>query len=106
MLIPNKRTMKRILLLFLTFLVINPSLCFPAIKNNIQILLSSKSSIKEQLAAKELRRYIYLRSGSLAKVLPTNSLTDLPGEYIIVCTKNSALLKLSGDAKLIADAAK
>ncbi len=73
-------------------------------QNKIIILTNTNSSVKEQLAAKELRRYMYLRSGNMAEILDRGAMPFDSGAHIIVCTKKSPFLYLSGNANLISEA--
>jgi len=61
---------------------------------NIRICYAKNASFQEQLAAKELRRYIYLRTGELYE---TQTVSSVPvgGNLIVVSVKGSELLKVT-----------
>jgi len=48
------------------------------------IVFSDKATSTEQFAAKELRRYIYLRTGSLPEIRTIDKIVDLNERYILV----------------------
>ena len=78
--------MKKKLLLLILFVVI--LLCQQAL--GVTVVYPSDGSDGELLAAKEVRRYIYLRTDQL---LPIQGVTSLPGgELILVCDEDDPLL--------------
>ena len=59
---------------------------------NTVIVYSENGTLNEQLAAKEVRRYVYLRSGQLLDVKPVASL-PASGDLIVVAANGSTLLE-------------
>ncbi len=60
--------------------------------NTPVVIYPDGSSDLEELAAREVRRYLYLRTG---KLLPVHSVTSLPasGDFILVAEDNDPLIK-------------
>ena len=54
-------------------------------------MLSDKASQTEQLAAKEIRKYIYLRTGKLLRIRLVSSFPVKNGPYILVGSKNTGI---------------
>lgn len=79
--------MKKKLLLLILFVVI--LLCQQAL--GVTVVYPSDGSDGELLAAKEVRRYIYVRTD---QVLPVQGVTSLPGsgDLILVCDEDDPLL--------------
>jgi len=59
----------------------------------LNIAHSSDASTVELQAAKEVRRYIFLRTGIAPEVMPVNRYADLPGgDVIVVATDNKPII--------------
>ena len=69
------------------------------------ILCSDKASPTEKLAAKELRRYIYLRTGSVPELKIVSKTELLPDRYILVASQQTANL-LENSLKNVNDTTK
>jgi hypothetical protein len=57
------------------------------------ITISSEATSTERLAAKEIRRYLYLRTGKLTTIIQTNNRPPLKNSLIIVGQKDSPVIK-------------
>jgi hypothetical protein len=84
--------------LFLFFIVLLIS-CQDSTKSLV-IIRPKEASQLEKLAAKEIRRYLYLRTGQLVAVEPRENLADLNKQAILVCQKERYLEADFGDAEL------
>jgi alpha-glucuronidase len=60
-------------------------------RQSLIIVLPEKASPLEKLAAKEIRRYLYLRTGKLVSIEPRENLADLGRPAILVCQKERFL---------------
>ena len=60
---------------------------------DLTIISSSEATPAERLAAKEIRRYIYLRTCKLCTILQTNNKPPLKNSLIIVGHKDSPVIK-------------
>jgi hypothetical protein len=60
------------------------------------IIIGSEAGKKEQLAASEIRKYIYLRTGELPVITKWDGKPGFPGNSILVGSKSSAIIKASG----------
>ena len=63
--------------------------------SDITIINPSGATTAERLAAKEVRRYLYLRTGKLFTIVQTNNIPPLKNPLIIVGQKTVLLLKPS-----------
>ncbi len=70
------------------------------------IAVSSGASFSEKFAAKEVRRYLYLRMGTVARIVEHASAIPGSGPAVVVARKDRPLVKSAGDAKLAAEIAK
>ena len=61
--------------------------------SNITIISPSKATTAERLAAKEIRRYLYLRTGKLFTIVQTNNRPPLKNPLIIVGQKDWPVIK-------------
>ncbi|KPK79121.1 MAG: hypothetical protein AMS27_18380, partial [Bacteroides sp. SM23_62_1] len=61
-------------------------------KEDYQIIISSGANKAEILASKEIRRYIYLRTGELLPIIQTDAPSQIMSS-IIIATKKQELLK-------------
>lgn len=64
----------------------------PEDSNSVRICYSSNAGFHEQLAARELRRYLYLRTGKLHEIETVSSI-PAKGDLIVIADKGSDLLK-------------
>lgn len=80
----NKR--KAWLLIFLTFLILMAG-C-RNFKKGLVIITAKDASPLERLAAKETRRYLYLRTGELVSVEQKVNFRELPNQAIVISQKN------------------
>jgi hypothetical protein len=73
--------------------------------SDITIISPSGATTAERLAAKEIRRYLYLRTGKLLPIVQTNNRPLLKTPLIVVAQKDRAVIKTitAGNAKLAAD---
>ncbi|MHC4123466.1 MAG: alpha-glucuronidase family glycosyl hydrolase, partial [Planctomycetota bacterium] len=90
------RALKIICLCFLPFLVLSAGCQNAADKgvasgSSVTIMYSPKASVQERLAVKEIRRYVYLRSGELLKMA---SAVTLPkeGDVIVIANNERELI--------------
>ena len=60
---------------------------------DISIISPSGATTAESLAAKEIRRYLYLRTGKLLPIVQTNNRPSLEKPLIIVAQKDRAVIK-------------
>src|ERR1017187_622905 len=60
------------------------------------------ASWMEQLAAREVRRYVYLRTGRLLPIMPEQKGTLPGGDLILVARKDRSLIRAGAGAELIA----
>ncbi|MHC4104159.1 MAG: malectin domain-containing carbohydrate-binding protein, partial [Planctomycetota bacterium] len=66
---------------------------FGAVVSNITIISPSRATAAEHLAAKEIRRYLYLRTGKLFTIVQTNNRHPLKNPLIIVGQKDWPVIK-------------
>ena len=68
---------------------------------SITIVEPPKAELPERLAAREIRRYLYLRTGELVPIVPANSVR-LSGRNIIIGHKDQPVISaaIKGDARL------
>ena len=59
----------------------------------VVIIYPQDASKNEALAAKEVRRYIYQRTGNLIPLKQTNDLPDSDNDFIVIANKDKALIK-------------
>jgi len=66
------------------------------------IIEPAKAELPEQLAAKEVRRYLYLRTGALVPITPSDGRLPAEGDLIVVGRRGQPLLDnaVEGDAQL------
>jgi hypothetical protein len=83
--------MKKIQVLSFLVLLTVLSFGFTSPQEKIIILLSSKCTKTEELAAKELRRYIYLRRGDLAEIRRVDVVPEAAARYIVILSGNEKL---------------
>ena len=91
-------TKNRLIILFICGLILFPS-CRGLEKGPI-IVISKEASALEELAAKEVRRYLYLRTG---KLIPIKTLADLSAvrdRAVIIAAKNRFPASGFSDAEL------
>jgi hypothetical protein len=69
-----------------------------ALVNSVSILYPKDASPQELLAAHEIRRYVYLRTGILPALRPGDSLPQGKEACIVLALKDRALLKNMGNA--------
>ena len=67
-------------------------LLMPVISNAQTIIKTSTSSISEEQAAKEIRRYIFLRTGTAPLIVTADTYTTFPSGDIIVVAENSSAI--------------
>jgi len=88
--------MKRSIIFFIASLLLALTLfdagAKPVSASKVTIVYPAGGSLNELLAAKEVRRYVYLRSGQLLDVKPVASL-PASGGLIVVAAKGSTLLE-------------
>jgi hypothetical protein len=78
------------------------ALCFSGLltgcaNNHVAVIFIDKDANKtEELAAREIRKYMYLRTGELLPVRIWNSLDRIKGEAILVGNLSSGIMKSSG----------
>ena len=93
--------MRHLLALLLTLLFLAASFSSARAETisaaNTTIVYPANGTPNELLAAKEVRRYVYLRSGQLMDVEPVTSL-PASGDLIVVAANGSTLLDSLGDA--------
>lgn len=77
--------------LTLVIIFISTISCFQS--KEIKIIISTNSSLKEKLAAKEIRRYIYLRTGELLPIISTDKVTLNSNNSILICTKDRSIIE-------------
>ena len=71
--------MKLILWLFILFVAVSCS------SQKLPVIIcTDKASPREKLAAKELRRYIYLRTGSLPEIRMVSTIEGISERYILI----------------------
>ena len=70
------------------------------------IALPSGGSFAEKLAAKEVRRYLYLRTGTLARIVEHAASIPGSGPAVVVARKDRPILKAARDVKLASEIAK
>ena len=70
--------------------------------SDITIICPSGATTAERLAAKEVRRYLYLRTGKLLPIVQTNNKSSLKTALIVVGQKDCAVIKTmtAGNTKL------
>jgi len=72
-------------------------------RDSVAIIISPEADNQEKLAAKEVRRYIYLRTGTLPEIQAGDDLTA-KGNLILIANKDHSIIKginsLSGAASL------
>jgi hypothetical protein len=73
----------------------NP-LAFRMYKEDIHSYINQNADRTEELAAREIRKYIYLRTGELLNVLPWNESLKVNGNAILVGNLQSGLMKSTG----------
>lgn len=68
-------------------------LLIPTISGAQTIVKTSNASISEEQAAKEIRRYIFLRTGTAPSIVTANTYTSFPsGDVIVVAENNSSII--------------
>ncbi|KKK90060.1 hypothetical protein LCGC14_2726870, partial [marine sediment metagenome] len=70
-----------------------PSACFA--EPQATVVCPPEASVQETLAAKEIRRYVYLRTGKLLPIVETSA-----GDAIVVARKNRQIVGRLDDAQL------
>jgi len=68
-------------------------LLMPTISGAQTIVKTSNASISEEQAAKEIRRYIFLRTGTAPSIVTANTYSAFPsGDVIVVAENNSSII--------------
>jgi hypothetical protein len=70
----------------------------------VVIAVPSDASFSERLAAKEIRRYIYLRTGTVVTISEAASMIPGSGPAILVARKDRPILHAAGNTKLMSAA--
>ncbi len=70
------------------------------LKQGPAIIISKDASALEELASKEVRRYLYLRTGKLVPVEPRADASDLRGDAIVIMQKGRFLASGFADTGL------
>src|SRR5512143_2036755 len=87
------------LLVFAVFLVL-PGCARP--KAGPDIFLGSGATWHERVAAAEIQRYVYLRTGVLPSIREARALSRIPDGALVVCEKGSPLVVGTKDARALA----
>ena len=72
----------------------------PAVPS-IEIVISNQASTRERLAAKEIRRYLYLRTGKVAAIAERVSMIPGSGPAVLVARKDRPILQAARNVNLM-----
>ena len=90
---------KKIINVFVIWSIFSVMNCSQQSQETI-IVLPQKATNRETFAAKEVRRYVYQRTGELLPIIRTDSLKGFENNVILVVKKDRSLIKNLQDEKL------
>ena len=70
------------------------------LKRGPSIIISKDASALEELASKEVRRYLYLRTGKLVPIEPRDDAADVRGDAVVILEKGRFAASGFADARL------
>lgn len=87
--------MRKIFVLLVSALIVFTGGCrkTPAKQKPVTITVSTTASFQEKLAAKEIRRYVYLRTGEMPEIKSADALTFEGGFVVVIGSKEKTLVK-------------
>jgi hypothetical protein len=82
--------------------ILTACILLSALQSNAQTIVHpSDASISEQQATKELRRYIFLRTGTAPPLAMADNYSSLPAGDVIVVSANAKSKSISGKSPIL-----